>query len=168
MPKITFCKLDKSNASATLPSLFRILHSNMSKIAPTGCRYEEDDALWLSYMAPQMKQAYPEFVLMYVGETLAGYFQYSIEGDTLTVDEVEIIPEYQRTVLFYRLCIYLCGRIPDQVQHVESFVNKQNRNSLKINRKLGLEIAGENRNGKSWHLRGDDEKIKKYFADKVI
>ena len=38
-------------------------------------------------------------------DALAGYFQYSVSGNTLMVDEVEIKHEYQRTMLFFSLCV---------------------------------------------------------------
>ena len=135
MSAYTFCKLDKTDAASILPQMFRILYTNMTKIAPTGCTYEEDEAMWLSYASEQMTKEYPEYILMYKGETLIGYFQYSIEGDTLMVDEVEIIPEYQRTMAFYRLCVYLYQSLPGHIQCIESYVNKENANSLKINGK---------------------------------
>ena len=75
--------------------MFRILYTNMTKIAPTGCAYAEDEAVWLSYAMQQMKAEYPEYILMYKDKTLIGYFQYSIDGNTLMADEVEIISEYQ-------------------------------------------------------------------------
>ena len=160
MSGFTFCKLDKANATSILPAIFRILHTNMSKIAPTGYTYEEDEAVWLSYASEQMKNEFPEYLLMYVGDTLIGYFQYSIDGDTLLADEVEIVPEYQRTMAFYRLCVHLYQSLPDHIQWVASYVNKGNTNSLKINQKLGLQIAGENKTGTSWYLRGNASKVK--------
>ena len=65
MSTFTFCKLDKTNAASILPQMFRILYTNMTKIAPTGCTYEEDEAMWLSYASEQMTKEYPEYILMY-------------------------------------------------------------------------------------------------------
>ena len=163
MSVFTFCKLDKTNAASILPQMFRILYTNMTKIAPTGCTYEEDEAMWLAYAMQQMKAEYPEYILMYKDKTLIGYFQYSIDGNTLMADEVEIISEYQRTMAFYRLCVYLYRSMPGHIQWIESYVNKENASSLKINQKLGLEVIGENKSGTSWHLRGDTSKIKTFL-----
>lgn len=163
MSAYTFCKLDKTDGSSVLPQMFRILYTNMTKIAPTGCTYEEDEAMWLSYASEQMTKEYPEYILMYKDDAMIGYFQYSIEGDTLMADEVEIIPEYQRTMAFNRLCVHLYQSLPGHIRWIESYVNKENANSLKINQKLGLEVIGENKSGTSWHLRGDTHKIKAFL-----
>ena len=163
MSTYTFCKLDKTDAESVLPQMFRILYTNMTKIAPTGCTYEEDEAMWLAYAMQQMKEVYPEYILMYKDKTLIGYFQYSIDGNILMADEVEIIPEYQRTMAFYRLCVYLYRSMPEHIQWIESYVNKGNANSLKINQKLGLVVIGENKSGTSWHLSGDTSKIKAFL-----
>lgn len=40
---ISFSILPKSEATNILPSLFRILHSNMNVIAPTSNSYDEND-----------------------------------------------------------------------------------------------------------------------------
>ena len=160
----SFQKLDSSKAEAILPELFRILHTNMSRIAPTSNSYAEDEAIWLSYMLSTFQESCPNIVLMYAGGNLAGYFQYSISDHTLMVEEVEIKPEYQRTMLFYRLCSYLCNSLPHHVQYIEAYVNKHNAHSLRINKKLGLEVIGATRNGNSWHLRGDARNIKAYFS----
>lgn len=156
-----FRQLDKENSSAILSEMFRILHTNMTRIAPTGCSYEEDEAVWLSYMA---NRKHTDFVLMYAGDLLAGYFQYTARDDTLLVEEVEILPQYQRTMLFYRLCCYLIAHLPEHIRFVEAYVNKQNFNSLKICKKLGLAVLGESGSGNSWHLRGDAESIRTFFA----
>ena len=163
MSRFTFRKLDKTHATEILPAMFRILYTNMTKIAPTGYTYEEDEAVWLSYVSEQMEQEFPEYLLMYVEDTLIGYFQYSIDGDTLLVDEVEIVPEYQRTMAFYRLCVHLYQTLPDHIQWIASYVNKGNTNSLQINQKLGLQIVGENKSGTSWYLRGDTSKAKAFL-----
>ena len=94
MGKYTFVELDKSDTEQILPNLFSILYTNMNRIAPSGCSYSEDEAMWLAYMEQQMHLPYPKVILMYLHDALAGYFQYSVSGNTLMVDEVEIKHEY--------------------------------------------------------------------------
>lgn len=166
MGTIRFCRLDKANAVQVFPELFQILHTNMSRIALSPNSYEEDEAMWLSYVLPQTQQENLQFLLMYVGNILAGYFQYSVNGDILMVDEVEIKPEYQRTRLFYQLCIYLCNQLSPDIRFVESYVNKQNENSLRIHQKLGIEVIGESKSGSSWRMRGEVRNIRAYFERK--
>ena len=163
MGKYTFVELDKSDTAQILPNLFSILYNNMNRIAPSGCSYAEDEAMWLAYMEQQMHLPYPKIILMYVHDALAGYFQYSVSGNTLMVDEVEIKHEYQRTMLFFSLCRYLCEQLLPKVEYIEAYVNKGNSQSLRINKKLGLEIVGENKSGRSWLLRGYAKDVGAYF-----
>lgn len=147
-----------------LPRMFDILYTNMTAISPSDAGYDADRNLWLSYIQPALEQGTLKVLLMLAGEELAGYFQYSIRGDTILVDEVEIKPAYQRTMLFYRCGQFLLDNLPEETRYLESYVNKCNRNSLSIHRKLGMEIIGENRSGRSWHFWGNAEAIAKRFV----
>ena len=98
MAEISFCSFDETKSDILLPQMFEILSTNMSKIAPTGNSYEEDKKIWLSYMGPNLKRK--QIILMYFGEVLVGYFQYSLNESTVLIEEIEILPDYQRTLLF--------------------------------------------------------------------
>ena len=76
--KIT--ELDKSLKGELLPHLFDILHSNMSKIAPTGNSYEEDLAFWLSCVSPALDKEPRRILLLYDGDEIAGFFQYCVNN----------------------------------------------------------------------------------------
>lgn len=162
MRRINFHEMEQNEATQMLPQLFSILHANMSGIAPTNCSYEADEKLWLEYALPAFRSGKCRILLIYAGETLAGYFQYSIIGDTLYADEVEIKPEYQRTMVFYRLCQHILSVLPPTVKYITSYVRKDNRNSLSIHDNLGMEQIGENRTGTSWQYRGkiDDAAVR--------
>ena len=101
---------------------------------------------------------------MYVGEVLAGYFQYSLNESTVLIEEIEILPDYQRTLLFYRFLKYMSKIIPENIKYAEAYINKGNSNSQRIAQKLGLKIVGENPNGHSFRYRGEFASFKKYFA----
>lgn len=163
MSTISFRFLRREEAATILPQLFRILHTNMSLIAPSDCSYDEDRTLWLAYIIPALDQAEISILLMYAGDNLAGYFQYRIVGDTMAIDEVEIKPEYQRTMVFYRFCQFLLSQIPEEVKYLTSYVHKENRNSQSIHAALGMERIGENGSGTSWHYRGEREKAAARF-----
>ena len=70
--------LDSAKSDVLLPQMFDILATNMSKITPTNNSYEDDKRIWLSYMTPARIEDC-RILLMYVGEVLAGYFQYHID-----------------------------------------------------------------------------------------
>ena len=160
MTKVSFCNFDPMKSEVLLPQMFHILSTNMGKVAPTGNSYEEDMKIWLSYMtSEQIKEM--QILLMYVGEALVGYFQYSIHKDIILIEEVEIAPEYQRTLLFYRVLKYVSNIIPKNIEYAEAYINKHNSNSQRIARKLGMQIVGENPNGHSFRYRGELSSFKK-------
>lgn len=165
MGNITFRYWEPSEENL-LPALFDILYTNMSSLAPTGYTYQEDLDIWLGYMRPAMKESGRKILLLYSGDILAGYFQYSVEGNTVFIEEIELKSEYQRTMLFYRCCQFLLEEIPVQIRYLISYVNKRNRHSISIHEKLGMERIGENRSGSSWQYRGDIRKAAARFHRK--
>lgn len=163
MGKISFRYLEKAEKEMMLPQLFQILHTNMIRIAPTDCSYEEDQNVWMSYILPALEQGETSIILMYAGEKLAGYFQYRISGDTLQVDEIEIKPEYQRTMVFYRFCEFLLSQMPEQVKYLTSYVHVDNQNSISIHKGLGMACIGKNKSGTSLYFRGEAAKAAARF-----
>lgn len=155
-------QLNPTQTTTLLPQMFDILYANMSCIAPTGNSREEDWRLWQSYMASEQNKA--QVILMYADDTLAGYFQYRIEGDTLCADEIEIRPQYQRTFLFYRFLRYAAQNLPMKLSRVKAYINKQNLNSQAITDKLGLRPVGENKSGRSWLYEGEMDGLARRFC----
>ena len=81
----------------------------------------------------------------------------------MQVDEVEIRPEYQRTMVFYRFCLFMMDELPRKVRFFTSYVRKDNQNSISIHESLEMERIGENRSGTSWQYRGEIEKAAARF-----
>ena len=160
MAKALFCNFDPMKSEVLLPQMFHILSTNMGEIAPTGNSCEEDMKIWLSYMTSERIKEM-QILLMYVGEALAGYFQYSIHKDSILIEEIEIAPEYQRTLLFYRFLKYIGSVIPENIKYAEAYINKHNPNSQRIAQKLGMQIVGENPSGHSFRYRGELSFFKK-------
>ncbi len=160
MAKVSFCDFDPKKSEVLLPQMFHILSTNMGKIAPTGNSCEEDMKIWLSYMTSE-KIKETQILLMYDGEDLVGYFQYSIREDIILIEEVEIAPEYQRTFLFYHFLKYVSSIIPENIEYAEAYINKHNSNSQRIAQKLGMQIVGESPNGHSFRYRGEISSFKK-------
>ena len=160
MAKALFCNFDPMKSEVLLPQMFHILSTNMGEIAPTGNSCEEDMKIWLSYMTSERIKEM-QILLMYVGEALAGYFQYSIHKDSILIEEIEIAPEYQRTLPFYRFLKYIGSVIPENIKYAEAYINKHNPNSQRIAQKLGMQIVGENPSGHSFRYRGELSSFKK-------
>ena len=159
-------ELDKSLKDSVLPHLFEILHSNMSKIAPTGNSYEEDLSFWLSCVSPELEKEPRRILLLYDGEEIAGFFQYFVNNGLFMMEEIQFCDAYKGSGAFRELYAYLTGIIPENTELVEAYANKSNYKSIGILRHLGLEIIGENKTGKSYHFRGRYENILRKYGKK--
>ena len=163
MGLFSFRELQNGEQTRILPRLFDILYGNMSVLAPSGYSYEEDQNVWMSYIAPLLDQGAKRIVLMFWDDSVVGYSQYSMVGDTLHVDEVQVLPQYHRTMLFYRFCQYMIKTVPETVWCIESYVRKDNANSISIHEGLGMKRIGENKSGTSWLYCGDRENAEVRF-----
>ena len=120
-----FSFLDKSRARDVLPMLFDILYENMSKIVPADRTYEAERDEWLNAVAPALEKAPRQILLMYDDEMLAGYLQYYVNNGVFMVEEIQLKPSYQRTLLLHRLCRFLVDVIPSDTEYIEAFVHKK-------------------------------------------
>ena len=147
---------DKTQIEQQLPELFRILHSNMSLIAPTNNSYEDDFEIWSSHIIPAIQKWQRQIVLMCVESELVGYFQYYINRDTdsLMMEEIQIKKEFQGAGLFSKFYNWLIKNLPKDIMYVEAYANKKNYKSQSILKHLGLVELGENRNGNSFYYKG--------------
>ncbi len=147
---------DKLQIERLLPDLFRILHSNMSLIAPTNNSYEDDFKMWSSYLIPAIKKEQRQIVLMYVDDRLAGYFQYyvTVAKKSLMMEEIQIEKAFQGTGLFSEFYKWLLKQLPNDIENVEAYANKKNIKSQSVLEYLGLVELGENKNGNSFYYKG--------------
>lgn len=152
--RFSFVPIDRRNARDILPRLFEILHGNMSVIAPTGNSYTEDEALWISCIAEALEKPARQLLLVMDGGAVAGFFMYYVNGNLWMMEEIQFAPAYQGSGLFRALYARLFEILPDSVEYVEAYANKQNQKSIAILKHLGLEAVGESKNGNSYHFRG--------------
>ena len=152
-----FVYLDKQKTDEYMEQLFKILHSNMSLIAPTGNSYNEDFEMWSTAIIPALEKEQRQIILMYVDNDLAGYFQYYINADTnsFVMEEIQIQKVYQGSGLFTEFYKWLLKQIPKNIMYVEAFANKKNHKSQVILTHMGLVQIGENKNGNSFYYKGD-------------
>ena len=151
--------LDKAKADSVLPKLFRILHSNMNRIAPTGNTFEQDFDFWMSCVKPSLEKEPRQILLIYSDEDLAGFFQYYVNNRVFRMEEIQFADPYKGTGIFEELYRYLVKILPADTLYVEAFAHKNNAKSIAVLTHLGLEIIGENKNGISYHFRGNYEKL---------
>ena len=144
---ILFHKLPENEAENILSVLFKILHSNMSVIAPTGNDYEKDYRIWIEAVSHGLKQDARQIILIYDDAEIILYFQYYFNSSTFMMEEIQFKKEYQGTGIFRLLYSYLFEMIPQETLYVEAYAHKQNSKSQNILKHLGLQIVGESRNG---------------------
>lgn len=156
-----FIYLDKLKADSYSEKLFEILHDNMFLIAPTGNSYEDDLKIWSCAIITALEKEQRQIVLMYVDNSLAGYFQYYINSETnsLMMEEIQIKNIYQSTGLFSEFYKWLLKQLPENIKYVEAFANKRNIRSQAILSHIGLLCVGENKNGNSFYYKGDYVKL---------
>lgn len=161
-----FTFLNKTTAAEILPELFDILADNMSKIAPIGNNYEEDQRRWLSAISDAIQKEPRQIILIWHGSSLVGFFMYyiSVSGETFMMEEIQCKPEYHGTGVFRQLYHFMFSHIPDTVTTVEAFANKQNTKSQGILCHLGLTCIGKNKTERTYHYRGAYQKMKEMLS----
>ncbi len=149
--------LDKQKVSNTLPVLFDILYENMERIALFGKSYEDAKTEWLGQVTPAMKKDRRQIVLMYDGDALAGYAQYYTNDAILMIEEIQLKPKYQRTMLLYEFCKFMKAIVPSDITYIEAYADKRNTSSQKLMEALGMKIINDDR--EHYHFQGDYKKI---------
>ena len=153
---ISFSFLPKEKAGEFFPALFDILYRNMSKIAPSGKTFEEEFSEWYGEVFPAFVNKEPRKIIMIRdGGRLIGFFQYYVNETTFMMEEIQFLPEYQGKGVFQKLYAHLAEIVPDDVPFVEAYAHKNNTKSQGILNHMGLQVIGENKNGNSYHFRGD-------------
>lgn len=151
--------LDKAKADSVLPKLFAILHSNMSRIAPTGNTYEQDFEFWIPCIKSDLENEQRQMLLIFSGDELAGFFQYSVNNHVFWMERINFTDPYKGTGIFSELYRYLVKILLADTLYVEALADKRNEKSIAVLKHLGLEIIGENKNGISYHFRGRYENL---------
>ena len=155
MPDIIFEYLNKNDFPDVSSVIFDILADNMEKIAPTGNSREDDFNCWYDGVSDGLKQEKRQIILIKDSECIIGFFQYYTNTDTFMMEEIQFKPEYQGGSIFRSLYGFLLENINDGIKFVEAYANKENLKSIGILEHLGLMRIGMNKNGNSFHFRGD-------------
>jgi hypothetical protein len=166
MMQVVFRYLPKPPSSSLLDEIFGILATNMRVIAPTGLTYEEDRAQWMACVPPALTKDARQMVLIYAGDELVGFFQYYVTADhsVFMMEEIQFKEAYRESGLFGELYRFLIPKLPADIVSVEAYADKRNTKSLGVLGHLGLTVIGENKNGISWHLRGDFAVLKEKYG----
>lgn len=154
---IEFYCLSRDEFEEYANSLFSVLCDNMNQIAPTGNSREEDYLFWFQAMEEELNKENRHIIIGVQKDSheIVGYFQYSVQGSVLIMEEIQIKESYQgKYDIFKRLHGFALDNMIDNADTVEAYANKKNAKSIGILGKLGLSIIGENKRGTSYHFRG--------------
>ena len=160
---LRFSYLNKNEKAKWLPVLFDLLYANMRTITPSGLDYAQEKALWLANVSPALEKEPRQIILCFADDDLAGFLQYYTRDQMLMIEEVQLKPIFQRTMVFFHLCRFLAGQLTDEIYYVEAYAEKRNLNSRKIMQKLGMEVCEESDDVPFVHLRGKTETIRRFL-----
>lgn len=160
---IIFEYLNKADFSTVSSVIFNILADNMEIIAPTGNLREEDYKCWYEGVSNGLKRDERQIVLIKEADDIIGFFQYYTNDDTFMMEEIQFKPEYQGKNIFRKLYGFLIPNIRDEIKFVEAYANINNHKSIGILEKLGLFRIGMNKNGHSFHFRGNYSDLIKWY-----
>ena len=160
---LSFEYLNKPDFPTVSYDIFSILADNMTAIAPTGNSREEDYNLWYDAVCDGLKREERQIILIRDNETLVGFFQYYTNGDTFMMEEIQFKIEYQGSGVFRQLYAFLIENIRNDLEFVEAYANVNNQKSIAILKKLGLYNIGMNKNGNSYHFRGNYSDLIKWY-----
>ena len=163
MIHFVFRQMNSEDIPVYMNDIFAILASNMRAIAPTGDSYEEDFEIWSRYTVPAWLEGKNSVILILHEDILCGYFQYSVDDTTFRMEDIQFKKEYQGCGLFTELYRYLTTIIPIQTKYVDAFADKRNIKSQEILKHLGLTVIGENKNGRSFHFKGEYKNLLKLY-----
>ncbi len=150
--------LDKEQKNEYLPILYDLLYSNMNDIAPT--EFEKNE--FIKEVGEALEKSPRQIILCYYNEELAGFLMYYTRENMIMIEELQLAKKYQRTRALHRLCRFMIEILPQNIEFIESFVDKRNLNSLSLQQMLGLKIENTV-NQNLLHLRGEA----KIFKSKI-
>ena len=146
--------LGKESELHLMAQLFDLLYENMLPIAPSGLSYEEEKRQWMSEAVPAMAKAPRQIVLMYDGDTLAGYLQYYINEGLFMVEELQLRKDCRSTSLFAALWKFMSRIIPKATHTIEAYADPRNQVSRCLMEKLGMKQVEDDACAPLLHFRG--------------
>ena len=163
---ISFEYLNKSDFSVFAQPIFNILADNMTVIAPTGNSREEDFILWSDAVSDGLKKEERQMILIKDNANLIGFFQYYTNADTFMMEEIQFKSEYQGKGVLRELYGFVLNNIKNDLEFVEAYANVNNQKSIGILEKFGLLNIGLNKNGHSYHFKGNFVDLIKWYESK--
>ena len=146
--------MDKERELALLEDLFRILWQNMESVAPMVDDFEAENAAWVACITQALTKAPRQILLIFSGDDLAGFCMYYIREDMLMVEELQLKPEYRKTVLASEIFRFLWLNLFPKVRWIEAYADRRNLKSQALMEKFRMEPLEEPEDSGFVHYRG--------------
>ncbi len=166
---LSFIPLRAEDFDLYAEDLFAILWGNMNEIAPSGCSYDEDFAVWSEYNHTVTESGERKTILFIDEESdrIVGYFQYRLDGTILWFDEIESLKIYQGKGLIYRpLLKSLLPLLPMCIETYQAYIHKNNSRSSGILEAMGARMIGSTPSGNSLLYCGQLSDLKQWLNRK--
>ena len=115
---------------------------------------------WLSEVSPALEKDPRQIILIHHGTDLAGFVMYYTRGELLMIEELQLVPKYQRTLLCYKTVKYLCEFLGEKIERIEAYALKSNQTSIRLMQDLGFANINDTLGTKFLHFSSDSNKIK--------
>lgn len=160
---LSFEYVNKPDFPAVADDIFNILADNMTVIAPTGNTREDDYNCWYGCVSDGLKRDERQIILIKDNGNIIGFFQYYTNENTFMMEEIQFKSEYQGKGVFRALYGFVIPHIRDDIEFVEAYASISNSKSIGILEKFGLINIGLNKNGRSYHFKGNYSGLIKWF-----
>ena len=83
------------------------------------------------------------------------------------MEDIQFKPEYQGKGIFRNLYGFVLNNIKLDLKFVEAYASTSNKKSIGILEGFGLENIGLNKNGRSYHFKGDFKDLIGWYESKL-
>ncbi|MBO5646389.1 MAG: hypothetical protein J6S59_04650 [Clostridia bacterium] len=141
---IHFETLKKEELAKFTDQLFAIMAENMSVYVENEAGTEAGKALWAAKAGEALKSRSRNMVLIRSDAELIGFFLYEIREMALTIEDMQIKPEWQgKSNVFWMLFNFIAPELPETLKYIRTKTKKKNAKADGVIRHLGMSVVGE-------------------------
>ena len=96
-------------------------------------------------------------------DQLAGFIQYYIRDGMLMVEELQLSRALHRTGAFYAFCKFLLSVLPHDLERIEAYADRRNRDSIRLMERLGMGLCDDDPLSPFVHMRGSAQRVYSFF-----
>ena len=158
-----FDLLNQQQREMLLPELYAIAEKSGRTAVFAGDAPCETYADWRARITAALDDPQRYILLMRAEGGIAGYMQYSLQGEVILLEYAVVDPVQQGTPLFRHCFRYLLQHLPPEILYLDDYVSKDRPEAIKVNQKLGMEILGETHSGTHVRMRAKIPDVRGLF-----